>query len=190
MQMKQLIELYVEATLNQTHSFPIDSRDCGNLRFNFPFPGNTALCNRRSCCPFKRRTRSGWHNASGIECGQRWWTHPRVGRLHVLLVDRVLRPLVQHLKQVHPLARLQVRLRRKEACKKLCKSSKMHLDSVDRLLDLAGNFRDLGNQAFTRSWGGGTCRHCIQWRGGRGEVHLSAGIKLCITSWANTALWK
>ena len=39
MQMKQLIELYVEATLNQTFSFPIDSRDCGNLqrrRLNFP----------------------------------------------------------------------------------------------------------------------------------------------------------
>merc|ERR1712223_216885 len=35
---------------------------------------------------------------------------PRIGGLHVLLVDGVLGPLVQHFEQVHPLAGLQVRL--------------------------------------------------------------------------------
>ena len=36
--------------------------------------------------------------------------HPGVGRLHVLLEHGVLGPLLQVLKQVHPLARLQPRL--------------------------------------------------------------------------------
>ena len=57
------------------------------------------------------------------------FTHPCIGGLHVLLVDGVFGPLIQHFEQVHPLAGLQVRLQRGFVRSPDCKTCEMHPNS-------------------------------------------------------------
>ena len=117
-------------------------------------------------------------------------THPSIGRLHVLLVHWVLCPLVQHLEQVHSLARLQVRLRTRFVRSVDCKScNKMHpkSDQFSPCWKYFGGSRQSGIHLALKSphrdriRGGGTCRHCMK-RRERESTRLSAGIKLSITS--------